>query len=741
MSEPVPKEILPPLAESSAQPSQSLAPAQGSTVTRKQAIWPQVRVLLAYTLLTLVMTWPLVPQMSTLLAGDDVDVLINPWADWWTRKALTERLDFYHTDYMFYPHGTSLVFHSFSHVNTALSLILAPLLGHLAAYNLAILLTYPLSAYGMYLLVSHLTRCRPAALVAGVVFAFHPYHMFQSSHPVLVTTQFIPLFILALIRLLQGRGVGRARQVLLAALWFLLTALSSWHLMTMLAGWTVFYLLYGLLCERAQWTPGTSRRLILLLFVVALGVAPFLWPVIHEQLTTDTAYVTVDVEEGRANDLLSFFTPDRLHPVFGPLVLEINSRIGYTRNWPAYLGYTALGLAIVGVATARRRARFWWLAGLACFVLSLGSQIRWCGTPLHTFHLPWAVPIIGVLRHPFRLNSLLFLSLAVLVGYGSRWLYGLVASRGKPLACLTLAFLTGILLFEYWVFPFPTTRPTHSPFLHQLADEEGAFAVADFPMGRQEAKYYLFFQTIHGKKIVDGVVSRTPHDAYAFVDANPLLGSLRNENVPTVHIQERLAVLAAQDIRYVIVHKRFLDADRMRLWQRWLADFPSPFYEDEHIIVYRTAPALQTEVLRAGSVSRLDVQLGDHVHLRGYRLSSTNLSAGSPLTVTLFWQSDARLTGDYHVFVHLLDAEGQVVAQHDGAPVHGERPTWSWWDDEVIQDEHVLVTDRALPADTCALFTGMYDFHTGIRLPASGPASGRLPGDRILLRDVQVTPR
>ena len=106
--------------------------------------------------------------------------------------------------------------------------------------------------------------------------------------------------------------------------------------------------------------------------------------------------------------------------------------------------------------------------------------------------------------------------------------------------------------------------------------------------------------------------------------------------------------------------------------------------------------------------------------------------------MTLFWQSDSRLSEDYHTFVHLLDAEGRLVAQHDGVPVYGERPTWSWWDAEVIQDEHVLVTDSDLPTGTYTLFTGMYDFPTGIRLPAVGPTGERLPEDSVLLQDVRV---
>ncbi len=135
---------------------------------------------------------------------------------------------------------------------------------------------------------------------------------------------------------------------------------------------------------------------------------------------------------------------------------------------------------------------------------------------------------------------------------------------------------------------------------------------------------------------------------------------------------------------------------------------------------------------------RLDVQLGDHIGLLGYRLNSTQLSARDALTVTLFWQSDGRLVEDCHVFVHLVAPDGRIAAQHDGVPVEGERPTWDWRDGEVFQDEHILSIDPSLPGGVYTLSTGMYDHLTGVRLPAVSPFGDRQPEDRIVLQGVWV---
>jgi hypothetical protein len=132
------------------------------------------------------------------------------------------------------------------------------------------------------------------------------------------------------------------------------------------------------------------------------------------------------------------------------------------------------------------------------------------------------------------------------------------------------------------------------------------------------------------------------------------------------------------------------------------------------------------------------VQLGDHIDLLGYALSSSQVTAGDTLTVTLFWQSDGRIVEDYHVFVHLLSADGNMVAQQDGVPVRGARPTWSWWDAEVLQDEHVLAINTDLPTDTLTISVGMYDYQTETRLPAITPDGERLPEDRVVLQEIQV---
>ena len=99
-------------------------------------------VLALYVIATIAMTWPVVVHLGTRAAGSGNDMWVSRWNNWWLRKALVEGKDPYYTLYLFYPQGVSLLWHSFSWLNTALWLPLQSILGALAAQNVIILSSY-----------------------------------------------------------------------------------------------------------------------------------------------------------------------------------------------------------------------------------------------------------------------------------------------------------------------------------------------------------------------------------------------------------------------------------------------------------------------------------------------------------------------------------------------------------------------------------------------------------------------
>jgi hypothetical protein len=106
----------------------------------------------------------------------------------------------------------------------------------------------------------------------------------------------------------------------------------------------------------------------------------------------------------------------------------------------------------------------------------------------------------------------------------------------------------------------------------------------------------------------------------------------------------------------------------------------------------------------------------DQIELIGYNLSSTD----GAVDITLHWRAVQVPENDYTVFVHLLDGEGNVIAQHDGQPQGGTYPTSVWDDGEVVADDHPLVLPPDLSPGDYRLRVGLYRLETGERLPVAG---------------------
>jgi hypothetical protein len=79
---------------------------------------------------------------------------------------------------------------------------------------------------------------------------------------------------------------------------------------------------------------------------------------------------------------------------------------------------------------------------------------------------------------------------------------------------------------------------------------------------------------------------------------------------------------------------------------------------------------------------------------------------GVPDLVTLRWQASRVLHQDYTVFVQLLDATNQVVAQTDRQPQVGQWPTSTWRAGDVIEDVIELPPPTG---EWSQLIVGLYD--------------------------------
>lgn len=125
--------------------------------------------------------------------------------------------------------------------------------------------------------------------------------------------------------------------------------------------------------------------------------------------------------------------------------------------------------------------------------------------------------------------------------------------------------------------------------------------------------------------------------------------------------------------------------------------------------------------------NEVSILFGDLIRLRGFDLGK--VQAGSTLPLTLYWQSVTAVPDNYKVFIHVLDENGQIVAQADRLPANGLAPTTRWQADDLIRDRYEIVLPAELPSGNYQLQVGLYTEANG-RLPINDATA---EGDALIL--------
>jgi hypothetical protein len=122
-------------------------------------------------------------------------------------------------------------------------------------------------------------------------------------------------------------------------------------------------------------------------------------------------------------------------------------------------------------------------------------------------------------------------------------------------------------------------------------------------------------------------------------------------------------------------------------------------------------------------------EFGGLAQLSGYTIEPPHGlqdAPAGPLTLTLVWQGLSEMEVSYRVFVHLLDTQGQIVAQSDAEPAQWARPTTGWAPGEYVIDRHVLQVPQGAEGPL-TLRVGLYEAESGERLPVNGTDHVLLP--------------
>ncbi|MGB9300577.1 MAG: interleukin-like EMT inducer domain-containing protein [Anaerolineae bacterium] len=561
---------------------------------RKRAV-TQLLVVALYAVLTLILTYPLLAHFNTHVMGTDIwafDEYTFIWNTWWFRYSLLKlQSNPLFSSYIFYPLGISLVLYTYNLFNALFSLPLQPFLSLPAAANLMNVFALTFSGYGTYLLLRYLLRVdrdpqtvstlprECAAFIGGLVYAFSSYHFVYAAlgHNELVTTQWLPLYVLFLTKSLHER---RWLNAVLAGVFAALAMLCDMLFGVFLAFLTLVVL--GFAGRRRVASLGFAKRLgvLLLTFLVLYGAVAY--PIVREFLRGEYAMEGWGHSDKLLVDLFGFTTPTALHPIFGGGWTQelIEVREGTARFVDVntvFVGWVVLVLALFASVRYRGRLKAWTLGALASAVLAMGPLLYINGRStfdldglLVNVPLPFIVlhyiPFVNANRVPHRFSAVLMLCLAVLVGFAANAIVQRLKSKTVVLG--VSAALSTLFLFEHLSVPMPLTDARVPAWYYTLAQEPGDFSILEFPLGwrnsfgvfgaeRTQAQYY---QTTHQKRLPSGNISRNPPLKFDYFRRIPIFDSiarieLYEELDPARVEQDRLSVndlIYFFDIRYLV---------------------------------------------------------------------------------------------------------------------------------------------------------------------------------------------
>lgn len=498
--------------------------------------------MLAFLLLSLVLTWPLAAQFSTHVPGDGIDDPSLAWNLWWAKHALVDQpQNPFISAWQFWPVGINLAFYTLTLLNGLLSVPLQVVFGLIPAYNILLLSSFVLSGLGAYLLCLEFLRgdnekkgdVSPAprllvsfaSFLGGALYAFASAKLFYAAlgQGNIASSQWAPFAALYLVR--AARPQGRPRDAALAALFLVLQAYAELTYASFLlifaalvVGWGVFGAkpvvskdAHSALTQHSSHSTqhaALMARLLLLALLFAVGISPILANMVPDLRAEGDFFTSgggfADIFSA---DLAGYAIPTQLHPVLGRVIRAWSndsvarpdgSHFPVNKGQQVYIGYGALALVAVGLWHGRRRGQtwFWAAAALLFFLLTLGPNLRIAG---HDTGLPLPFRLIAQLpffkgnRYPSRYSVLLLLSLAPLVAAGARHVIGRLkteAPRSSKLRASYLmphaarfALLLAILIFEHLSAPLPTFDLRVPALYDRLSAETGDFALLELPLG------------------------------------------------------------------------------------------------------------------------------------------------------------------------------------------------------------------------------------------------------------------
>jgi hypothetical protein len=473
----------------------------------------------SYTLCYFLLTYPMVWKWSTSFYGDNGDGLQNEWNLWWIRKAVLQlHQSPWFTTWLHAPRGTTLIGHTLNPINGFVGIPLSFIFSPVHVYNLIVTCGFVFTGVTAFWLARHVCKSYVPALLGGFAFTFTGFHFAHSyGHMQLISLEFVPLFVLAWLRMLEKPATSRA---ISAGIVLGLVALCDFYL--------VFYcVLAGFLCglyyfphlKRLTQSPQTSPLRLTLGFGVFIAVTsiccgPLLIPLLiadardpfdgaHNAVVFSSDAFSAIVPGGA--DLLGRFTKSYWSKLPGNISEQC-----------VYVGLSVVAMAVYGAIKQFKTTRTtgcWIAMALSFYVLSLGPNLLVHGVAQTDRILPYAwlenlIPPLRLSGCPGRMMIMGALALSILMSLGiaSFWQSGRIYKG-------LVAIFAVIMAIDLSPIKLPTTPviyPAWTAVLRDLPLKGAVISQVDAD-GLQ-----LYYQTLYDRPMAFGYISRKPQSVILF---------------------------------------------------------------------------------------------------------------------------------------------------------------------------------------------------------------------------------
>jgi hypothetical protein len=487
--------------------------------------WPLA--LGGFVVLAVAWTWPTAAHLSSRIPHDPGDPILNTWILWWNAHAVPFTREWWNPPIFFPVHGAlALSEHLAGIAPIATPLQLAGA-SPLAAYNVALILSFALSGFFAFLLVLRLTGSRLAAACGGLAFGFGPYRGGQLAHLQVLTSQWMPLILLGLHtfvapRRTRGQILDREKERnsrsdprraagwlgVFGAAWLVQALSNGYYLLflpVLIALWIAWFV---------DWRrePRTGAAILAAWAIASLPLVPMLleYRTVHRAMVLTRPQDEIRHFSATASSFVQASPMVRLRPGDTP-----KSDEDYL-----YPGVTVPALIAAGaVAMLLRRSRqpvfaFYAAAAGVMWLLAFGPAAPDEGlrAVLRPYTLLSHLPGFEGLRVPARFAMLATLAAAIAAGLAAAFLAPQRRSRRAAFGAVVLAGLAA----DGWLRPMPLFPP---PPRIQLPGVANA-AIVELPLDEPSVAVSAMYRAMqHRQPLVSGYSGHIPPH-YAIMSAS-----------------------------------------------------------------------------------------------------------------------------------------------------------------------------------------------------------------------------